>query len=1039
MKPVFVVSALVSVVGSVHAAEISLNGYTFQVPDGFSIELVADQPLVTYPICADFDEQGRLYVAEASGARDWNQAQPHETHHRILRLEDTDGDGRFDKRIVFATFNMLAQGSMWHDGSLYVAATPIIWKLTDEDGDGVAERREKWIETKEMTACLNDLRGPYLGPDGWIYWSKGPAQQTYQVGGEPWSTKARHILRRHPDGQEVEQVMVGGMDNVVEVAFSRGGERFVTNTNIQMLGQPRRDGILHAVYGGVYPKDILPVYDFPWSGPRMMPELTSWGAMSPCGLVCYESSEFGADYRDNLFSCLFSGHKVLRHVLQPDGATFSTRDEDFLACDDVQFHPTDVLEDADGSLLVIETGGWYLHCCPSSTFYRPDKHGAIYRIRRNGAHQIDDPRGQKLNWDAPSSETLAKRLADRRLAVTQRAVNRLGQLGESAIPVLRKVIDLSASEDARCHAVWAATRVDHQSARDAVRLALNDTDETVRHAALSSASLWRDQKAVPQLLEIISLSSAQNRRVAAEALGRIGDASAVGVLLKALSDPVDRFLEHSLTFALIEIADPKLTELGLTANSVHTRRAAMIAIDQISGATLDPVLVMAQLDSPDEQMQETAWWLTSGHAREWGELLGDKLRLQVSDAKINSAERRALANRLGQVARTPGVADWIATELTRSDVSASTQIVLLKAMGAAVSNQVDTRWITVMLTLLANSSDAGVVSEAVAALRNQPLIRANTEADKQLHTAFNAGLRQTGQRSDLQEETRLAALSGIRGNSIGVVDDDLFAFLLTKIDPDEPFSLRTAAGDMLSRSLLTDAQLLRLSGSMKNLAAPELSLMLGLFEGHKSDAVGQRLIASLQGSAAMMTLNAFRLKNCLSGFGNEIQEQARSLFERLEEAQAQQLVKAHRIMQLAPDADPQRGMQVFHSNKAACNSCHKTQHVGSTIGPHLRGVGRRRTERDLIESILFPSASLVQSYESWTVVTTNGRVISGVIQKDTPDELVLSAGPDKITRIPRSIIGEMTRSNVSIMPKGLDQSLTEQQLADLVSYLKSLQ
>lgn len=66
-------------------------------------------------------------------------------------------------------------------------------------------------------------------------------------------------------------------------------------------------------------------------------------------------------------------------------------------------------------------------------------------------------------------------------------------------------------------------------------------------------------------------------------------------------------------------------------------------------------------------------------------------------------------------------------------------------------------------------------------------------------------------------------------------------------------------------------------------------------------------------------------------------------------------------------------------------------------------------------------------------------VLSGVIQKDTPDELVLSAGPDKITRIPRSIIGEMTRSNVSIMPKGLDQSLTEQQLADLVSYLKSLQ
>ena len=142
--------------------------------------------------------------------------------------------------------------------------------------------------------------------------------------------------------------------------------------------------------------------------------------------------------------------------------------------------------------------------------------------------------------------------------------------------------------------------------------------------------------------------------------------------------------------------------------------------------------------------------------------------------------------------------------------------------------------------------------------------------------------------------------------------------------------------------------------------------MLGLFENHKSDAVGQRLVASLQGSAAATTLNAFRLKHCLAGFGNVVQEQARPLFERLEQAQAEQLAKARRIMQLATEADPKRGMQVFHGNKAACVSCHKTSHVGTTIGPNLHGIGRRRTERDLVESILFPSASLVQSYETWT-------------------------------------------------------------------------
>jgi len=176
MKAALTLSALISVV-AVAAAEVEdvqINGYTFRIPDGFTVELVADQPLVTYPICADFDEQGRLYVAEASGALDWNKPQPDESRHRVLLLEDADGNGSFDRRTVFATFDMLAQGSMWHNGSLYVAAAPVIWKLTDEDGDGVAERREKWVETEEVTGCLNDLRGPYLGPDGWIYWSKGP-------------------------------------------------------------------------------------------------------------------------------------------------------------------------------------------------------------------------------------------------------------------------------------------------------------------------------------------------------------------------------------------------------------------------------------------------------------------------------------------------------------------------------------------------------------------------------------------------------------------------------------------------------------------------------------------------------------------------------------------------------------------------------------------------------------------------------------------------------------------------------------------------
>ena len=154
------------------ASEIPLNGHTFTVPDGFEIEVVASAPLVNRPITADFDERGFLYVADSSGSNDNVQKQLVERSHRIVRLEDSDGDGRFDKSVVFADKMMFPEGTMWYAGSLYVSAPPSIWKLTDTDGDGVADERTEWFDGKTLTGCANDLHGPYLGPDGWIYWCK---------------------------------------------------------------------------------------------------------------------------------------------------------------------------------------------------------------------------------------------------------------------------------------------------------------------------------------------------------------------------------------------------------------------------------------------------------------------------------------------------------------------------------------------------------------------------------------------------------------------------------------------------------------------------------------------------------------------------------------------------------------------------------------------------------------------------------------------------------------------------------------------------
>ena len=105
----------------------------------------------------------------------------------------------------------------------------------------------------------------------------------------------------------------------------------------------RRDGIVHAIYGGVYgkPHDVLEGHKK--TGDLMPIMIHLGGAAAPCSVIRYESDILGAEYQDNLFVCCFNMHKITRHVLEPQGATFQSKDSDFLTSDNTDFHPTDIL------------------------------------------------------------------------------------------------------------------------------------------------------------------------------------------------------------------------------------------------------------------------------------------------------------------------------------------------------------------------------------------------------------------------------------------------------------------------------------------------------------------------------------------------------------------------------------------------------------------------------------------------------------------------------------------------------------------------
>src|SRR5262249_38139215 len=160
-------------------------------------------------------------------------------------------------------------------------------------------------------------------------------------------------------------------------------------------------------------------------------------------------------------------------------------------------------DDADGSLVVVDTGGWYKLCCPTSQIRKPDVLGAIYRVRRKAAPRVDDPRGLKIAWDTMAVPLLVRLLDDPRPAVRHRAIHVLARRVAAALPALADAVRSGASAEARRNAVWAATRIDADDARAAARRALADADEAVRQVAVHSASVRRDRGALAGLVALL--------------------------------------------------------------------------------------------------------------------------------------------------------------------------------------------------------------------------------------------------------------------------------------------------------------------------------------------------------------------------------------------------------------------------------------------------------------------------------------------------------------------------------------------------------
>jgi putative membrane-bound dehydrogenase-like protein len=990
-----------------------------RLPPGFVAERVAGPPQVNHPMTACFDERGRLFVTEAAGVNRTGEELVRDPPNSILLLQGRDGKGRFERVSVFADHMTFPAGVLWHDGGLYTASAPFIWRLEDAKGLGVADVRRPLVGQFHFTGIADDIHGPFLGPDGWLYWCEGcHGHDVRQPDGVQSSGQAARIFRCRPDGSKLETVCGGGMNNPVELVFTPEGEPLAT-VNI-LRPHPRVDGLIYCIEGGVYP--YRDVYKELKQTGDLLPPVADLGWVAVSGLVRYEGNAFGSEYEGNLFATEFNTHRVRRHVLTRDGASFRVRSEDFLVSTDTDFHPTDVLEDADGSLLVLDTGGWFRNGCPNSQIAKPEFKGAIYRVRRENAPAAADPRGLTVAWEKLSAPELARLLDDSRFVVRDRAIAESARR-PSAVEVLQTVVVNCESARARRNAVWALTRIDRPEARAAVRAAMIDMDYSVCLAAAHSAGLLRDADAEQRLVEMLLPRDAGIRRAAATALGRLRRAISVPKLFDAMRTGGDRFLEHALIYAVISIGDRAETLRGLSDPNPVVRRAALIALDQMDGGGLTRELVTPLLNTGDPALLRAALDVITRRPG-WAQETHGLLRGWLAGPDLPTGARENLQGVVVAFAGDQAVQALVAEALQREKTSTELRLVLLESIARAPLNRLPACWVREVGRAL-HHPDPRVVRQAVECVRAGRV----TELDQALLALAEDPARDA--------DLRVAAVAAVDGR-VQALAPAVFDFLIARLDREVATMSRLGAAAALGGSRLSDEQLMRLTEVLARAASMEVPHLLGAFEHCRSSDVGKKLMAVLS-RIPRQPLPRDTWKRLLRQYPQEVRQEAERLLPgRLKDNLGKQDFKVLALEPLLGQGDPGRGRAVFMGNKAACSACHTISGEGGRVGPDLSHIGGIRSARDLLEAVVLPSASFARGYEPYVVATRDGKFQTGLIARQTADAIYLIAADRAEVRVSRADIESLEPGTVSIMPGGLDVLLSQQELVDVIAYLRSL-
>ncbi|MBI5774734.1 MAG: c-type cytochrome [Verrucomicrobia bacterium] len=968
----------------------------FTVPPGFEVRLFAAEPDVINPVAMTWDDRGRLWVVELY---EYPLGAPKGTkpRDRIIILEDTDGDGRADKRTVFADGLNLATGILYGDGGVYVGAAPELFFLKDTNGDDVADERKVLLTGFGLEDRHELLNGFTWGPDGYLYLTHGVfthSKVKVPEATEPGVTVNAAVARFHPRTKKFE-VFADGTSNPWGVDFDRTGNAFISACVV--------DHFWHIAPGGIYVRQGgVPAHPYAY---ELLPSIVDHKHFRAAyaGVNIYQGSQFPAEWRGLAFMGNIHQSALNCDRLTPNGSSFkATAEKDFLTTTDGWFRPISEQVGPDGALWI---GDWYdKYPCYQNARADPEgvdrAHGRIWRVVWTGQEPGKKvPSRPDVKMDLAKLRTLAliKLLGDPNIWQRRMAQRILVERGMVKPPPdafddlphgwFREVFWKERTLETRLAALWTMHclgNLDYVVSLDALA---SDEEPAIRAWAARFVG------------ELVSEA------------GRAHD-QAFGILIKLASDP-DPTVRLAVATACRQFVSGSLTVNTPSPLDDETQRKITTVLDKLARSSADnkdpliPFLLWTAAEpliaaEPKEMLN---WLRENGAATmplagklayktmrricdlqkpEHMDAVLDFLSTQSADAPLVASAFNGLVD--GQkgkaIAPTKPTEEFFKKFIAspRKDIAD-----FAKQLGAAWGN------VGAQQSMLARISDTKApLAERLKAIESARQMKNPAAAREPLLAAFSKG-----QPDALVTEAVRAVGSLFKDNEA--------ALAIVGAWKDFTPATRRAAADVLT--------------SRDNWA----SQMLSAIEGG-------RVAASDVSASAIRTIT-----RSTADYGM-LARRAGLIFGKVRDADADKakLIAAKRKMILGNKSQPDlnKGREVA---QRTCFTCHKLHGEGADIGPDLTGVGRSTLDA-LLANVIDPNQIIGRGYELVEAELKDGRTVSGRLAEENESRIrLLSAGP-KEDVLARSDIASLRVSQLSLMPEGLEQ-MPDEDFRNLIAYI----